>query len=178
LCWAESTFSTAGPTNIAIVGSYVQICALASCGFLYWNVNGGRIFAGDAGALFVGLAIGALGVWAAIWEVNPLSVATCFLPLLADSILTIVWRARQKANLLKPHADHVYQLAIRAGRSHLQVAAPYWLATGLCGAVALLATIGGVIWISLGFGLCLLSLIVILERQRAHFLALLSKQAG
>jgi hypothetical protein len=97
---------------------------------------------------------------------------------LADSILTIVWRARQKANLLKPHADHVYQLAIRAGRSHLQVAAPYWLATGLCGAVALLATIGGVIWISLGFGLCLLSLIVILERQRAHFLALLSKQAG
>jgi UDP-N-acetylmuramyl pentapeptide phosphotransferase/UDP-N-acetylglucosamine-1-phosphate transferase len=178
LCWAESTFGAAGPTNIAIVGSYVQICAVACCGFLYWNINGGRIFAGDAGALFVGLAIGALGVWAAIWDVNPLSVATCFLPLLADSILTIVWRARQKANLLRPHADHVYQLAIRTGRSHLQVAASYWAATGLCGAVALLATIGGAIWISLGFGLCLLGLTVVLERQRAHYLALLSKQAG
>jgi hypothetical protein len=60
----------------------------------------------------------------------------------------------------------------------LPTAASDWAATGLCGAVALLATIGGAIWISLGFGLCLLGLTVVLERQRAHYLALLSKQAG
>jgi UDP-N-acetylmuramyl pentapeptide phosphotransferase/UDP-N-acetylglucosamine-1-phosphate transferase len=178
LCWAESTFGASGATNLAIVGSYVQICAVACCGFLYWNVNGGRIFAGDAGALFVGLAIGGLSVWAVFWDVHPLSVATCFLPLLADSILTIIWRARHKANLLQSHADHVYQLAIRSGRPHLQVAALYWIVTGLCGAVALLATTGGVSWISLGFGLCLLCLVVTLERVRAHYLAILSKQAG
>jgi UDP-N-acetylmuramyl pentapeptide phosphotransferase/UDP-N-acetylglucosamine-1-phosphate transferase len=178
LCWAEGTLGLSRPYSIEYVGPYIQICALACCGFLYWNVNGGRIFAGDAGALFVGLAIGALGVWAAIWEVNPISVATCFLPLLADSILTIIWRARQKANLLQPHADHVYQLAIRTGRPHLLVAALYWLATGLCGAVALLATTGGTRWITLGFGLCLLCLVVILERVRACYLAIMSKQAG
>ena len=178
LCWVKSNFGMAGPSGLEYVGPYIQISAAACCGFLYWNVKGGRIFAGDSGALFVGLSIGALGVWAASMGVNPISVATCFLPLLADSILTIVWRARQKANLLTPHADHVYQLAIRTGRSHLRVAASYWVATGLCGAVALLATTGGVIWISLGFGLCLLGLMAVLERQRAHYLALLSKQAG
>lgn len=178
LCWVKSNFGMAGPSSLEYVGPYIQISAAACCGFLYWNVKGGRIFAGDSGALFVGLSIGALGVWASSMGVNPISVATCFLPLLVDSILTIVWRARQKANLLTPHADHVYQLAIRTGRTHLQVAALYWLATGLCGTVALVATIGGAIWISLGFGLCLLCLVMILERQRTYFLSRLPKQAG
>lgn len=157
---------------------YGLISALACCGFLYWNVAGGRIFAGDSGALFVGLTIGTLGVWAGSMGVNPLSIATCFLPLLADSILTIVWRARQRANLLTPHADHVYQLAIRSGQSHLYVASLYWLATALCGVVAVRASTAGDALISLGFVLCLLPLVLILERARAHYLAILPKQAG
>ncbi len=161
-----------------LVTIYGLICALACCGFLYWNVAGGRIFAGDSGALFVGLTIGALGVWAGTLGVNPLSVATCFLPLLADSILTIVWRARQKANLLAPHADHVYQLAIRNNQPHLYVASLYWLATALCGVVAVRASTSGDTLISIGFVLCLLPLGVILERRRAHYLKLLSQQAG
>lgn len=170
--------SVTGPANVPGVASYGLICALASSGFLYWNVTGGRIFAGDSGALFVGLSIGALGVWAGTKGINPLSIATCFLPLLADAILTILWRTRQKANLLKPHADHVYQLAIRTGHPHLQVAARYWLATALCGTVAIRASTAGTTAISLGFGLCLLCLVVALERQRRTYLAVMSKQAG
>ena len=167
-----------GPTNVLGAANYALVCALASCGFLYWNVTGGRIFAGDSGALFVGLTIGALGVWAGTQGVRPLSTATCFLPLLADAILTIVWRVLKKANLLKPHADHVYQLAIRTGRPHLQVASLYWLATGLCGAVAIWASSLGDTAISLGFALCLLSLVAVLESRRAHYLAILLKQDG
>ncbi len=171
-----ASFAQSSPAFLVTI--YGLIAALACLGFLYWNIAGGRIFAGDSGALFVGLTIGTLGVWAGSMGVNPLSVATCFLPLLADSILTIVWRARQKANLLMPHADHVYQLAIRSGRSHLYVASLYWLATALCGVVAVRASTAGDTLVSLGFGLCLVPLILILEYRRATYLALLSKQAG
>ena len=161
-----------------LVTGYGLICALACAGFLYWNITGGRIFAGDSGALFVGLTIGTLGAWAGTMGVHPLSVATCFLPLLSDSLLTLVWRARRKANLLMPHADHVYQLAIRNGQSHLHVASLYWLGSALCGVVAVRASTASDTLICLGFVLCLLPLILILEHRRGHYLALLSKQAG
>lgn len=171
-----SSFALSSPAFLVTI--YGLICALACCGFLYWNVAGGRIFAGDSGALFIGLTIGTLGVWAGTLGVNPLSVVTCFLPLLADSILTILWRLRQKANLMEPHADHVYQLAIRSGQKHLYVASLYWLASALCGVVAVRASTASDTIISFGFVLCLVPLILILESRRGYYLALLSKQAG
>lgn len=170
------SFTQSSPAFLVTI--YGLICALACCGFLYWNVAAGRIFAGDSGALFVGLTIGTLGVWAGTMGVNPISVATCFLPLLADSILTIIWRARKKANLLTPHADHVFQLAIRSGQPHLYVASIYWLATAVCGVVAVRASSAGDTVVSVGFVICLICLILLLESARAHYLAFLSKQAG
>lgn len=156
------------------VGPIALICALACGGFLVWNIAG-RIFAGDAGALFIGMVIGVLGVWAGQNGVSPLAIAQCFLPMLADAILTILWRARRGANLMSAHADHVYQLAIRTGSSHQLVALVYWLASAICGAMAIFMQQGGAGAVSLGFVACLALIVLVLETRRSALRARLPK---
>jgi UDP-GlcNAc:undecaprenyl-phosphate/decaprenyl-phosphate GlcNAc-1-phosphate transferase len=101
-------------------------------GFLRWNVAAGRIFAGDSGALFVGLLCGTIGLWIVRSGVNPLSVTLCFLPVLVDVILTVIRRIKHRENVLQPHSQHAYQALIRAGASHTIVAARYWMLTLMC----------------------------------------------
>ena len=161
-----------GPAALCLVG------AAACLGFLYWNGLGGRIFAGDAGALAVGLLIGGLGVWAGERGANPWAIALCFLPMLSDAILTILWRARQRHNLLTAHAEHVYQLAIRTGTSHGQISLIYWLASAMCGALAVLTHPLGPNAVSASFGLALCGFVVILTQSRTILRKRLSKQIG
>ncbi len=164
--------------SVYIPGLICLIVAASCLGFLYWNVFGGRIFAGDAGALFIGLLIGGIGASVAGLAISVFAIVLCFLPLLADAILTVMWRMRQKANLMSAHADHVYQLAIRSGESHGKVARKYWLATLICGLLANWAGPYGVFLMFLIFCVALTVGIIILHRQRAHYLNILSKKAG
>lgn len=104
----------------------------ALCGFLAWNLPG-RLYAGDTGSLAVGALIGGAGLSAAaiysVWV-----PATLALPFLIDVFLTLFWRARHGRHLMQAHRDHAYQLLMRAGWSHLKVAALWWafsLASGL-----------------------------------------------
>ncbi|MBI3439389.1 MAG: glycosyltransferase family 4 protein [Proteobacteria bacterium] len=114
----------------------------AIIGFLFWNFPKGRLFAGDAGALFVG-AIAALTSLYIIrrTQLSPLIPPILFFPLLADALLTLLWRARRRRSLLDAHAEHLYQIAHRAGWSHLRVAFSYWIAMALCGAVGFAAAL-------------------------------------
>ena len=121
---------SAGPMVLAVSG------ACACLGFLRWNGLAGAIFAGDVGALFVGLLIGTTGLWAAVTGVQPLAVALCVLPMLTDTLLTIIWRLRHGHDVLKPHDTHLYQLRIRAGARHGRVALDYSMRTALCVALA------------------------------------------
>jgi UDP-N-acetylmuramyl pentapeptide phosphotransferase/UDP-N-acetylglucosamine-1-phosphate transferase len=125
----------------AHLGSYagvaICVCAIgALIGFLVWNFPGGRLFAGDAGALFVG-AIAALVSLYIIrrTQLSPFVPPILFFPMLADVLLTLLWRARRRRSLLDAHAEHLYQIAMRAGWSHAQAAFVYWLAMAVCGAV-------------------------------------------
>jgi UDP-N-acetylmuramyl pentapeptide phosphotransferase/UDP-N-acetylglucosamine-1-phosphate transferase len=115
-----------GPAALAAVA------AAACAGFLVWNAPSGRLFAGDAGALGAGLLAGALGLWAGASGVPVWGVALCFLPILADAILTVAWRASKGRDLSKPHRDHAYQIGIRAGVSHRHMALLYWGLTLHC----------------------------------------------
>ena len=118
-------------------GSAVCFCAVgAIAGFLVWNFPNGRLFAGDAGALFVG-AIGALVSLFVIRRtgLSPFVPPILFFPLLADVLLTLLWRFRRRRNLLDAHAEHLYQIAIRSGWSHTRVALAYWLIMAACGAI-------------------------------------------
>lgn len=113
------------------------LLAGALFGFLLWNFPNGKIFAGDAGSLFIGFMAGALALIAIRDAHLPVLLAPLlFLPLLADVILTVVWRAQRKRNLLVAHRDHLYQVAIRAGSSHKRIAIAYWLAMLHCALAA------------------------------------------
>ena len=54
------------------------------------------------------------------------------LPLLADVLLTLVRRVRNRDNLLEAHNTHLYQRLIRHGFGHLTVSWFYALASLIC----------------------------------------------
>jgi UDP-N-acetylmuramyl pentapeptide phosphotransferase/UDP-N-acetylglucosamine-1-phosphate transferase len=90
-------------------------------GFLAWNIPG-KLFAGDAGALFAGAMLGAISL--ALVRLRPdwmFVPPTLMLPWLTDVLLTLVWRARHRKPLFSAHRDHVYQIAMKAGLKHWQV---------------------------------------------------------
>ncbi|PKP81009.1 MAG: hypothetical protein CVT79_12075 [Alphaproteobacteria bacterium HGW-Alphaproteobacteria-18] len=109
----------------------------ALCGFLAWNLQG-RLYAGDTGALAIGALIGAAGL--SVGVIHSVWVpAILVLPILIDVFLTLAWRARLGRPLMQAHRDHAYQLFLRAGWSHLQVAGLWW---GLCLVTSLAAITG------------------------------------
>jgi len=128
----QSAHGALGPAILAMLG------AAALAGFLVWNFPAGRLFAGDSGSLFAGAlaAIVSLMLIDTI-SLSPFVAAIVFLPLLADVLLTLAWRAKHRRSLLQAHADHLYQIAIRGGWSHRRAAIAYWLAALVCGAIAI-----------------------------------------
>ena len=140
---AVSLLCLAGLAALERDGGMAMVLALAGAagcaGFLVWNLPG-RLFAGDTGSLFIGLWFAGTGLLATQQGVNAALVALCLLPVLADVILTIVWRARHDGGLrvlTQPHRHHLYQWLRRSGVPAMRVALIWWAATGLCGAVAL-----------------------------------------
>jgi UDP-GlcNAc:undecaprenyl-phosphate GlcNAc-1-phosphate transferase len=91
-------------------------------GFLVWNVRG-LLFVGDAGALFTGAMLGGLGLELVRLRPDLLFVpAILLLPFLSDVLLTLAWRTRHGKKLFAAHLDHTYQIAIKTGLKHTQVA--------------------------------------------------------
>lgn len=138
-----------GLVGLALVSLYAgaeHAAALALCaggaliGFLVWNFPNGRLFAGDAGALFAG-ALAALASLLAIHDggVSVFIPPLLFFPLLADALLTLRWRVGRRPHLLEGHRDHMFQVALRAGWTHRRVALIYWAMTGACAAFAVMS---------------------------------------
>lgn len=121
-------------------GMAVSLAAAgAICGFLYWNFPGGKLFAGDSGALFTG-ALAALASIVVIHRtgLSPLVPPILFFPLLADVLLTLAWRVYRRHSLLDGHSEHIYQILIRGGMSHAEIALTYWTAMAVCGGIGFL----------------------------------------
>lgn len=124
-------------------GAAIALCgAGATLGFLIWNFPGGRLFAGDSGALFGG----ALAAFASLIiiiraGVSPFTPAIVFFPILADALITLAWRVWRRRSLFTGHVEHHYQLAIRGGMNREVVAMAYWAATIGCGVLAYFATL-------------------------------------
>lgn len=131
-------------------GSFCAAGALA--GFLVWNFPHGRLFAGDAGALFAG-GLAALSSVLVIQRtgLSPVVPPIIFFPLLADALITLAWRAIRRHSLLDGHSEHLYQIVIHAGMSHAEIALIYWAAMAGCGVIGyLVASDPGVApWIAL-----------------------------
>ncbi len=154
------------------LGLTALICALAGLGFLPWNLPGGRVFQGDAGALFSGFMVAGLAVLAsdsaAQPNLSPYPVVMACLPLLTDVLLTLLKRQRTGKALLQAHRDHVFQRWLLAHPGHGKLALRFWglvLAYTLAGWAAEQAPAG---WQAglLGIGIAsAISLWVWLDRQ-------------
>jgi UDP-GlcNAc:undecaprenyl-phosphate/decaprenyl-phosphate GlcNAc-1-phosphate transferase len=92
----------------------------ANLGYLPWNLSG-RLFQGDAGALFSGFLLAALALTAERGGAGLYLYFTplALLPFLTDVLLTLLVRARRGASLLDAHRDHLFQLWLqRTGKPH------------------------------------------------------------
>jgi Fuc2NAc and GlcNAc transferase len=143
-----------GVATLALLG------AAAGAGFLPWNLPLGRVFQGDAGALFssslfaalVLLAAGRSGEGAISLWFGPLAL----LVLLTDVFMTLLARARRGAPLLSAHRDHLFQRwLIVGGRTHAGLSVRIWLLTGGLTLVAGGLAFAPFAWRSVIFGLCL-----------------------
>lgn len=99
-----------------LVAGVSLVAALACAGFLPWNLAG-RLFQGDAGALFCGFLFSSLAILLTAPSASP-GVSLYFgplilLPFLTDVLLTLAVRARRGQSLLQAHRDHLYQLWLR-----------------------------------------------------------------
>jgi Fuc2NAc and GlcNAc transferase len=100
------------------------LALLATCvaGFLFWNFPPAKIFMGDAGSGFLGMALGVLSLQAA-W-VSP-EIFWGWLILLGvfivDATLTLLRRLVRGDKVYEAHRSHAYQFASRRFGKHLPV---------------------------------------------------------
>jgi UDP-N-acetylmuramyl pentapeptide phosphotransferase/UDP-N-acetylglucosamine-1-phosphate transferase len=111
----------------AVIGAeHITLASVALAGglagFLLWNVRG-LLFVGDAGALFTGAVLAGLGLEMVRLRPDLMFVPPILLlPFLSDVLLTLAWRAKHGKPLWVAHLDHTYQVAIKTGLKHTQVA--------------------------------------------------------
>ncbi|MGE3303848.1 MAG: glycosyltransferase family 4 protein [Hyphomonadaceae bacterium] len=123
---------------------HAAILALAgvggAIGFLLWNFPRGLVFAGDAGALFMG-TLAACAALVAVMDggVSPFIPPVLFFPILADVLLTLAWRLKRGRPLLAAHRDHLFQIGLRAGLGHARVTLLFWAATAVSACIGVWA---------------------------------------
>ncbi|MEL7489743.1 MAG: hypothetical protein AAGJ73_03410 [Pseudomonadota bacterium] len=124
-----------------LVGVAGVLLAVSLIGFLRVNFPQGRLFMGDNGSQSVSLLIAGFALIAANKSdgaVSPLFVPTAMMPFLYDVAFTLGHRAGRRQNVLSAHNEHLYQLLIRQGVSHVRVTAFYASLTALSTAAAIM----------------------------------------
>ena len=112
----------------------------ALVGFLWWNWSPAKIFMGDVGSTFLGACIAVVLLNTSNNYIHAWSAFTVILPLVTDTIYTIICRLFRKENIFQAHRSHLYQRLQQVGWSHQQVAIVY---IGLTSAIALSVSFGG-----------------------------------
>ncbi|CAN5125123.1 glycosyl transferase [soil metagenome] len=140
---AVTAFAKGAPA----VGACALCAAVAGAAFLPFNL-GGRLFQGDAGALFSSFLFGALCLAAAGRDgrgpVDLYFGPVALMPFLADVLLTLLRRARGGRSLLSAHREHLYQRWLQArGEPHSLTAARTAAVMGLAGLLAIAAAFAG-----------------------------------
>ncbi|MGC7840696.1 MraY family glycosyltransferase [Pseudomonas wayambapalatensis] len=124
----EALCACLGACLVYWVGGFEHLMILplllsaAVLGFLCWNFPPARIFMGDAGSGFLGIALGVLSLQAA-WT-DP-SLFWCWLILLGvfivDATFTLIRRLARGDKVYEAHRSHAYQFASRQYGRHLPV---------------------------------------------------------
>lgn len=104
------------------------LLAAAVTGFLFWNFPPARIFMGDAGSGFLGIALSIMSLQAA-WVESQLFWSWLILlgVFIVDATFTLLRRLLRGDKVYEAHRSHAYQYASRQFGRHL----PVTLAVGL-----------------------------------------------
>lgn len=124
---------------LVVVGA--AALAGACIGFLFFNFHPARIFMGDSGARFLGLALGLLSITgiakvvAAFALVVP--VVALAIPIL-DTGWAIVRRRRMRLSIAHADTRHIHHQLLDFGLSQPQTCLVFYCATGILGALGLM----------------------------------------
>ena len=118
---------TGGALLYALLGEWQAVAvplllAVAVVGFLVWNFPLARIFMGDAGSGFLGIALGILSLQAA-WVAPQLlwSWAILLGVFVVDATFTLLRRLLRGERIYEAHRSHAYQYASRKYGRHWPV---------------------------------------------------------
>jgi UDP-GlcNAc:undecaprenyl-phosphate GlcNAc-1-phosphate transferase len=139
-----------GPDN---AGPVIAAAVLGAClGFLPHNFHPAKIFMGDAGALLLGLLMGAATIAVGGNTDTPFSgqtfffFAPLFIPLvilgvpMVDAVFSIIRRARRGGNVTVADKDHLHHRLMRLGHGQRRSVLILWTWTVLLSAIALYPT--------------------------------------
>jgi UDP-GlcNAc:undecaprenyl-phosphate GlcNAc-1-phosphate transferase len=155
---------------IIMSGALMGCC----CGFLLFNLPPARVFMGDTGSHFLGVALAVISVLG----VAKIAVALAlFVPLIAlglpigDTAFAIVRRRRAGRSPTEPDAGHLHHRMLATGMSPMETALTFYLMTAILGCVALFI-FGHRRILDVAIALLAIALIALLwrtRRRRPHF---------
>lgn len=115
------------------------ITAFSFIAFLPWNLSAPGMFLGDVGSYLLGGALGATSIAALAAGLSPVAAVAPLTIYWADTVLTLLSRARRHEPIFQPHRSHIYQQMTDLGLSHFAVASVVAAFTLLSSAVGVLA---------------------------------------
>ncbi len=131
---------------VASAGRQEEVVALAAAlagacvAFLVFNFNPARIFMGDSGAYWLGLALALLSVAGVAKVAIAAAVAVPVLAMaipIADAALSIVRRRLNGQAVHQADAQHIHHLLLQAGLTQRQTCILFYGASGILGAIGL-----------------------------------------
>jgi UDP-GlcNAc:undecaprenyl-phosphate GlcNAc-1-phosphate transferase len=149
---------------IVMSGALMGCC----CGFLVFNLPPARVFMGDTGSHFLGVALAMISVLG----VAKIAVALAlFVPLIAlglpigDTAFAIVRRRRAGRSATEPDAGHLHHRMLATGMSPMETAITFYLMTAILGCVALFI-FGHRRILDVALALLVIALVALLWRSR------------
>ncbi|MCX7838739.1 MAG: undecaprenyl/decaprenyl-phosphate alpha-N-acetylglucosaminyl 1-phosphate transferase [Anaerolineae bacterium] len=122
----------------------------AALGFLVYNFNPARIFMGDAGSLFLGFLLAAVGIKLRFLHLPV--IATWFIPILVlgvpifDTTLVVISRLRRGVNpLTTPGTDHTSHRLVARGLTRRAAVVRLYLVASALGIAAVICAHGNVV---------------------------------
>lgn len=133
-----------------LVGALAAALLGACVGFLVYNVNPASIFMGDAGSLFLGFMLAAVGI--KLRFPDNVHFVTWMIPLLVlglpimDTTLVFISRLRRGKNpLTTPGKDHISHRLVKLGCTQREAVLIIYLICGALGVLAMYLTQAGVL---------------------------------
>ncbi|MDQ6747364.1 MAG: undecaprenyl/decaprenyl-phosphate alpha-N-acetylglucosaminyl 1-phosphate transferase, partial [Candidatus Dormibacteraeota bacterium] len=125
-------------------GVVVLLCSAlvgACVGFLLFNFNPARIFMGDGGSHFLGLALGGLSIYGiakgAVVFAMVVPLAALAVPIF-DTGWAIVRRRRNRVSIGHPDTAHIHHQLLDFGLSQRQTCLVFYFATGITACLGLM----------------------------------------